>query len=975
MSTEVSIERLAMENIRSYKKADISFLKKGIVVIEGDIAAGKSSILRGINYALFGTNSGNKPESLLRQDCTYGSITLWFEVNGEHVRIKRKITKKKNKTIQDSKIEYEKDGVLASRSPADMDKEIEKLLDIPSISKSSSIWNYSIFLKQEYLKSVLEGANSKTKIDERVDLIRKALNLERYKNASSNADMIITHKIRKMVEELEIKTKNFDSLKEQLENINKDIDDINKKILDETLLKNKYDKDYRDANAIYEEKNSEYQKEISNFETIDKLLNNYKMEKNRNEKRINNDEEALKNLNERIKQLSELKEPKKPEYAADIDHLKSYRKRYSEIDHSYTKYTSGLEELSKNLEELNKDYTDYCKIKERKQEQLINEQKNNKEEFDKLSIVKEVEPLPFKLTDTELIRYRNVLRQESDKLKKSVTIIEHIDTDLRNQKEKYRTMESLSELKAKKEEKSREHDELDKKIGEYKKEIKQFEDLIKEGICPICRRDIDKTDYIEKKKSKEAELVELDRQSIGIKREIGKIEELLGIARDNDRLRETILKKENELKNEISVKDKIEKNIDNIIKELEKQNIFVTIDNFDKVIENYRVEWTDHLKKLDDWNKTVKYREELEKRIEKIKKELEELDLEDKKKSEKIKNTEELKKEYIKNIEKYEKEIKNLIFELSDKNINVKKERFYDMLDEYIKEAEQYNKELDSWKRNIIDLKEKEVDREKIVTNIEKEKKELDSLIIETEKNEKLKKEYEQKIPEMKKEVAEYKLMRDDYLDKAHRQELSLTRLETNLKRDQEDRNKKEKEIYDMELLIKKRELLENYRKWIKEVFIKVLDTIEKTIIGNARIDFNERFKSIIEQLLPYIPFNVKVDEDFTPVVDYGGIDIGLDDGPSGGERSSIALAYRFALYEVTKASHGVSGIIILDEPTDGFSDEQFKKFGEVINSSLSAKQKIIVTHHINLKYLGNMIIELQKENNETITNVKNVAN
>ena len=57
------LNSIELENIRSYDKESIEF-PRGITLFEGDVGSGKSSVLMGIEFALFGLGS-QKAESLL----------------------------------------------------------------------------------------------------------------------------------------------------------------------------------------------------------------------------------------------------------------------------------------------------------------------------------------------------------------------------------------------------------------------------------------------------------------------------------------------------------------------------------------------------------------------------------------------------------------------------------------------------------------------------------------------------------------------------------------------------------------------------------------------------------------------------------------------------------------------------------------------------------------------------------------------
>ncbi len=76
-----------------------------------------------------------------------------------------------------------------------------------------------------------------------------------------------------------------------------------------------------------------------------------------------------------------------------------------------------------------------------------------------------------------------------------------------------------------------------------------------------------------------------------------------------------------------------------------------------------------------------------------------------------------------------------------------------------------------------------------------------------------------------------------------------------------------------------------------------------------------------------------KINEEFTPIVEQDGFEQDIN-YLSGGEKTSVALSYRLALNNVVqKVSTGMkSNLMILDEPTDGFSKEQLYKLREILN-------------------------------------------
>jgi exonuclease SbcC len=88
----------------------------------------------------------------------------------------------------------------------------------------------------------------------------------------------------------------------------------------------------------------------------------------------------------------------------------------------------------------------------------------------------------------------------------------------------------------------------------------------------------------------------------------------------------------------------------------------------------------------------------------------------------------------------------------------------------------------------------------------------------------------------------------------------------------------------------------------------------------------------------------------------------------SGGEKSALALAYRLALNKIINEKYQdvkTKDLLILDEPTDGFSIEQVNRM-QVVFQRLGIPQIIIISHERNLESFVSEIITFSKKNHET---------
>ncbi|MBS3071140.1 MAG: hypothetical protein A2639_00455 [Candidatus Staskawiczbacteria bacterium RIFCSPHIGHO2_01_FULL_34_27] len=150
---------------------------------------------------------------------------------------------------------------------------------------------------------------------------------------------------------------------------------------------------------------------------------------------------------------------------------------------------------------------------------------------------------------------------------------------------------------------------------------------------------------------------------------------------------------------------------------------------------------------------------------------------------------------------------------------------------------------------------------------------------------------------------------------------------------------------------------------WLSQNFSVLISIIEKNVMIKLRMEFSKFFSQWFGMLVSET-FNVRVSDDFTPVIEQQDYELDYN-YMSGGERTAIALAYRLALNQVINSLLSkikTKDVVILDEPTDGFSDKQLDKMRDVLNQ-LNIKQLIIVSHEQKIEAFVENIIKFKKEN------------
>jgi exonuclease SbcC len=157
-------------------------------------------------------------------------------------------------------------------------------------------------------------------------------------------------------------------------------------------------------------------------------------------------------------------------------------------------------------------------------------------------------------------------------------------------------------------------------------------------------------------------------------------------------------------------------------------------------------------------------------------------------------------------------------------------------------------------------------------------------------------------------------------------------------------------------------EKLKEYNIWLEEFFVPTLDTIEKHVMLSIKEEFNQHFQKWWNLLVEDPGKESRIDEDFTPFVEQDGYEQDIY-YLSGGEKTSLALAYRLALNSIVKkVSTGIkSNLLILDEPTDGFSKEQLFKIREILDE-IQCPQIIIVSHEKELESFADQVLRVEKK-------------
>jgi DNA repair protein SbcC/Rad50 len=160
-------------------------------------------------------------------------------------------------------------------------------------------------------------------------------------------------------------------------------------------------------------------------------------------------------------------------------------------------------------------------------------------------------------------------------------------------------------------------------------------------------------------------------------------------------------------------------------------------------------------------------------------------------------------------------------------------------------------------------------------------------------------------------------------------------------------------------------------RNWITRQFSPFSATVERHVLMSIHASFDAVFRQWFSRLIEDDGLSTRIDHEFAPVMlQYGyETDVAF---LSGGERTAVSLAYRLAFVHtihVLLPHLGTLGLLMLDEPTDGFSSEQLERVRDVLRE-LRMHQIILVSHEQQLEGFVDHILRVRKTGDGSVIEV-----
>lgn len=183
------LKKIILNNIRSYENEEVNF-NSGSTLLSGDIGSGKTSILLGIEFALFGLQPGQRGSSLLRNGKEVGGVIIEFEVDGKEILIER--TLKRGKSISQDYAAITIDGEKNEIAVTELKSKVLELLNYPKefSRKQNILYKFTVYTPQEEMKQIILQDS-----DTRINTLRHVFGIDKYKKILENVS-IVTSKLR-----------------------------------------------------------------------------------------------------------------------------------------------------------------------------------------------------------------------------------------------------------------------------------------------------------------------------------------------------------------------------------------------------------------------------------------------------------------------------------------------------------------------------------------------------------------------------------------------------------------------------------------------------------------------------------------------------------------------------------------------------------------------------------------------------------
>jgi len=554
----IRLRRLKLENFLSHRDTEVEFGDETYVIL-GDNASGKTSILRGIFFALFGEDLKEKTnrDQLINRRANASTVELEFIHRGNRYRVVRELSRKRNSAI------LEKNGKLFARGIREVKGAV-----FQSLGLAPDMFRNTVFVPQGEIVDLLKG-----RPQERRQILNRLLGLDEF---------------GKKHEELKEEIKKLKSVEKVLENQFLLLTGTEREIEEEREKIEELKRALHSLEAEVEKLTENLEREKRDFEELRRAKEEFERLKGELERLRREREKVIRRVEELSKKLREIEERKGqiPQLRSEVQLLKfceelngvaqelilvaTEKRRTDEKRNKAREELQVRKELEGELPKLESEL-------ERKREKLS----SLKEEKTKLT--EEVETLKEREKQfREIELKRKSLEEQIERLKKGIPKV--TKEEVEELESRIKTLEGeIQELKVKREKTAA-------RIGEIEEKLKLLQRETSE--CPVCGGELtpekreklkaeaqrELKERIEELKALEIRLKEAEREFLEERRKWEKLKEEL---RERERREEEISRlekkllgistiefREEELKEKLELLEKVKEELSKLEREI-----------------------------------------------------------------------------------------------------------------------------------------------------------------------------------------------------------------------------------------------------------------------------------------------------------------------------------------------------------------------------------------------------------------------
>ena len=438
------LDSIEIKNIRSIRSEKIEF-PQSTMLFFGDVGSGKSSVLKSIEFALFGTlvHGDLSGVSLLRRGKSNALVKLMFSIDGKKYSIQRGLSKnRKGKVSQNQCIFINHDtGTKVSYASTDMRRKILSLLSY-SVSRYENanklpLFRYTVYTPQEEIKEIIQADP-----DERFEILKEVFGIEKYEISLKNIE-IIKELLNDKIKEIKIKLEQIGEPEEDILQKEKETEEIKKqiKIFEEEIKKKENEIISQDkfVNKIQEDLDS-YSKKLVQIENKESNIIESKAKQTENNAKL---DKIREEISEKQKEIIKLKKIKvKTNFSED------------KLENQLEKLQNLKSQKEKDIAVIKKKLKDVDKLLKEGKCSLCGQAIHEKERFEK------------------------ELQVASEKIEKNSAKIDELTEQIREQKELLKNVREFQKFKTK-------YESLMNIISEKKKREADLNTLIKDLIEKI----------------------------------------------------------------------------------------------------------------------------------------------------------------------------------------------------------------------------------------------------------------------------------------------------------------------------------------------------------------------------------------------------------------------------------------------------------------------------------------------------------